>query len=56
MPLQVAPTPQDKLYDEARSQAAMYQWQMAATRPAASEAPLQQSPPQSKQLTETRPD
>ena len=35
----------DKLYDDARSQAAMYQWQLAATQPAASEASPQQSPP-----------
>ena len=47
---------QDKLYDDARSQAAMYQWQLAATQPATSEAPLQQSPPQPKQLAETRTD
>ena len=43
----------DKLYDDARSQAAMYQWQLAATRPATSEASPQQSPPQPKQLVET---
>ena len=43
----------DKLYDDARSQAAMYQWQLAATQPAASEASPQQSPPQPKQLAET---
>ena len=43
----------DKLYDDARSQAAMYQWQLAATRPATSEASPQQSPPQPKQLAET---
>ena len=43
----------DKLYDDARSQAAMYQWQLAATQPATSEASPQQSPPQPKQLAET---
>ena len=43
----------DKLYDDARSQAAMYQWQLAATRPATSEASPQQPPPQPKQLAET---
>lgn len=46
----------DKLYDDARSQAAIYQWQLAATQPVASEASPQQSPPQPKQLAETRPD
>ena len=46
----------DKLYDDARSQAAIYQWQLAATQPAASEAPPQQSPPQPKQLAETSTD
>ena len=46
----------DKLYDDARSQAAIYQWQLAATQPAASEASPQQSPPQPKQLAETRTD
>ena len=44
----------DKLYDDARSQAAIYQWQLAATQPAASEVSPQQSPPQPKQLAETR--
>ena len=43
----------DKLYDDARSQAAMYQWQLAATRPATGEASPRQSPPQPKQLAET---
>ena len=42
-----------ELYDDALSQAAMYQWQLAATRPATSEASPQQSPPQPKQLAET---
>ena len=46
----------DKLYDDARSQAAIYQWQLATTQPAASEASPQQSPPQPKQLAETRTD
>ena len=43
----------DKLYDDARSQAAIYQWQLAATQPAASEVSPQQSPSQPKQLAET---
>ena len=46
----------DKLYDDARSQAAIYQWQLAATQPAASEVSPQQSPSQPKQLAETRTD
>ena len=48
----------DKLYDDALGKVAMYQWQLVATQPPASEAPSQQpqpqqSPPQSRQLAQT---
>ena len=43
----------DKLYDDARSQVSMYQWQLAATQPTTSEGTPQQSPPKPKQLAET---
>ena len=46
----------DKLYDDARSQVSMYQWQLAATQPATSEGTPQQSSPQPKQLAETTSD
>ena len=46
----------DKLYDDARSQVSMYQWQLAATQPTTSEGTPHQSPPKPKQLAETTTD
>ena len=51
----------DKLYEDALGKVAMYQWQLAAPQPSASEAPSsqpqsQQPAPQPKQLAETSTD